>query len=81
MLGHSYLNQQIIILCIVIMNHYKLDLMELMFISKHMTSKYLIFVTKSNVNLMIFFFTVKCCIYNEYKEFIQDISGSTSVPD
>ena len=66
-------------LCIVvILNYYKLILMELMFISKHITSKYLFFV-KYNTILMMLIFTVRCCIYNEYKEFIHAISGSTSV--
>ena len=78
--GHSYFNQYILILCIVILNYYKLILMELMFISKHITSKYIFFVIKSNIILMILSFTVKCCIYSEYKEFIHDISGSIRDP-
>ncbi len=36
---------------------------------------------KTNINLMILIFTFKCWIYSEYKEFIQDISESTGVPD
>ena len=53
MLGHSYFNQKILTLCIVILNHYKLILMELMFISKHITSKYHFLVIEFKIILMI----------------------------
>ena len=46
----------------------------------HITSKYQFFVIEFNIILMTLIFTLKCCIYSEYKELIHDISGSTSVP-
>jgi len=51
----------------IIPNYYKLILMELVFISKYITSKYLFIIMKSNIILMILIFTIKCCIYSEYK--------------
>jgi hypothetical protein len=54
--------------------------MELMFISKHITSKYLVFVIEFNIILMILNCNVKSFIYSEYKKLINDNSESTSVP-
>ncbi len=54
--------------------------MEPMLISKHITSKYQVFVTEFIITLMILNFTFKCCIYSEFKKLINDISESTSVP-
>jgi len=50
-----------------------------MFIFKHITSKYQFFFFEFNIILIVLIFTLKCCIYSEYKEFIHDIAGSTRV--
>ena len=50
-----------------------------MFISKHVKSKYLNFVIKFNMIVLSLSFSNLCYIHSEYKEFLNNISGSANV--